>query len=224
MVTRAEALTALTRSLARHSGFSPGRLSAATPRLALGKAYELYCLGMLVAQLESDESFTYNFAGSSVIRFRLGHGPINEERAHINVLRSGVHVGTLWTDIQFVSRSACDKVCISADQPLPGDRHELDIVLVKPGVYGSPCHRDIFMGVECKERQVFDNTLLREVLGVRSEMAINSRPTPAVPFGLEEWGTVSADPPSWMCVCSPAISLVSCPAQATFYGIKFRCF
>ena len=111
--------------------------------------------------------------------------------------------------------------------PPNGDVHELDIVVLWPGLSdGHPHPDDILIGVEAKHRP-YGRGLLKELLGVRREMACLAAPQPN-PF---VWW-ISAPPgqspmvPSWP--ASALIGYCSYPnvirysARTSFFGVRLE--
>jgi hypothetical protein len=168
-MTLAQAI-ALIDSILAASAASPTALSvsaALPPTLVLEKVYELSCLARIMTLFPPGTSFA--FRGGRTIPFRRSHGPIDPSRfARIDV--AGSRLGSLWTDIEFATAGSCGKVCATGTKPDSGQRHELDTLLVDVDITGYPCHKSIQFGSESKSG-VFDKRLLKQILGVRLELA-----------------------------------------------------
>jgi hypothetical protein len=173
MMDLSEAISRIDYALEVSSYTTPSLPSVASllpASVGLGKAYELACLAHFVSGLRRP-GISFSLAGGDSLRFRLGGGPVSPEFTHIDVFSGDVLVGAIWNDVEFTTASGCQPLCSSSERPAPGHRHELDIVLLKDWVGGDhyPCHRNIQLGVECKET-VFDKRLLKQALGVRLEL------------------------------------------------------
>jgi len=207
-ITRAlrKGVNATTRDL---RGLMPASLTA-------GKLYEAYSLALVCAELKSKEACTLTLVGSSKITLKSSPGPINSKYPHIKVEKNGVHFANIWTDIEFVSLSACTTPKAHLNK---GDYHEMDIVLVPSSVLGRPQHNEILIAVESKNTG-YQKNLLREILGVRRELSYLVDPISTV---FKTWpnAQVPADPPSCLLVYStdPAIHKYSSPGN--FFGINF---
>ena len=134
-----------------------------------GKIYELYCLGLLMEELNND-GFTLIYNGPNPAVFKAGPGKIHVTDPHFNMEYNGQVCGQIFLNIEFQTlgsqkTKSTDRSC----------RHELDIIIVENGVVGRPTHKQLLMGVECKSTANFKKGILKETLGVRREMTLLGR-------------------------------------------------
>jgi hypothetical protein len=120
-----------------------------------------------------DEDCRLQLVNGNKIVLKQKGGPINPAFPHIRVLRDGVHLGNLWTDIYFTSLSYSRRN--PSGPPQPGEYHELDIVLTTPDCDRQPLANQVLIGVECKYTD-YEKHLLREILGVRRELSLLTAP------------------------------------------------
>jgi hypothetical protein len=184
---------------------------------AVGKVYELYCLGRVVERLV-DIGCQIQLPGSGLVGFKASPGPINTSYPSIDVSTPSGLPLKLWTDIEFQTLSACQGHTTDRSE-----RYELDIVLVPADVTGLPRVDEIVLGIECKAHQNVSKGVVKQLLGVRREMSLLSGP-------VESWLSeicmstpvrrVSADPPSelWLFHTHPDIRLYADGPE--YFGIE----
>jgi hypothetical protein len=100
-----------------------------------------------------------------------------------------------------------------------GDFHELDIVVVDPGISGRPTHKNIWLGVECKNTG-YTKDLLKSILGIRRELSLlagNQR----THFSKWPRSSVPADPPSCLVVYSTDPAVLHYASPGEIFGIDF---
>ncbi len=186
--------------------------------LTNGKLYEAHVLSVLLERLNRTEGFRIVLVNSQFIPLKSAPGPVNTRYPHFDLYRDGVKVAELWTDIEFISLSYA--LSGTSDPLTNGDYHELDIVIIDPGVSGRPRHDQIWLGVECKETD-YAKKLLKEILGIRRELSIL---TDSTRTRFLHWPRtiVPAKPASCLLVYStdPAIVLYSSPGKT--FGIDFH--
>ena len=81
-----------------------------------GKIYEAFTLGLVCQRLKSAEGMLCTLVGAKKITLKSSPGPINPNYPHIRVSRGGVHVGNIWTDIEFTALSAATQGVTSPSQ------------------------------------------------------------------------------------------------------------
>ena len=125
-------------------------------------------------------------------------------------------VAELWTDIEYLT--------LSYDQsrrgmPTRGDYHELDIIVVAPGVDNRPRHSEVWLGVECKNTS-YSKSLLKEILGVRRELSLL---THGESTRFTNWPRtrVNADPPSCLLVFAAKDEVLKYKKPGQLFGIDF---
>lgn len=204
-----------------------GRMFGSPSTAALGRmkhvdrVYELHCLISLLDGLKRKRpAVHFVLAGGSGVALRASGGAIDRtSHAYIEVQDgSGRAIAELWSNVEFWALSH-----VKGRHPNPrgwprGAAHELDLVLLTPGVSGRPEPADILIGVEAKHRP-YGKGLLKELLGVRREMTYVGLPqqNPWV-----WWGAPSglpARPPSGMIAWCPYPSILDYDQAADFYGI-----
>ena len=118
------------------------------PAVGAGKKYEAFILAKVAEQLVAQEGMNLTLSNGNKIALKRSHGPINRRYPRIDAKRSGMTVAELWTDVEFLSWSYWKR---PKTRPLThGEYHELDIVMVDPGVDRRPSPDEIWLGVECK--------------------------------------------------------------------------
>lgn len=182
-----------------------------------GKIYEAYVLGLVCQHLKSKEGLVCTLVGATSLTLKSSPGPINPSYPHIRVTKNGQHVANMWTDIEFTALSAYHH----GNTPLShGEFHEMDIALVAPNCATRPYPHEVYLVVECKNTG-YQKSLLREILGVRRELSMLTRPP--LPTYFTSWPRqdVPANPPSCIAVFSsdPGVSKYQAPGQ--FFGIDF---
>ena len=230
MATRAQTSDAMKRKLRvafrRHLGID--RLTAGqllTGTKLQDKAYELSALIEVMRKLKAYRpGLTFTLEHGTSVKFREGGGPIHRKQwPYIRIDDGPRTVGELWVDIECLALSAGPKAK-SLSGHLYGKCHELDIVLVPPGTDGRPMPREILLGVEAKHRQ-FNKALLKELLGVRREMTLLSKPQcyPARHWFVWWDHKLPANPPSGLIAFCSSASIAKYDAPAEFWGIKMEC-
>lgn len=183
-----------------------------------GKIYELYCLGLLLKELDT-RGFTLSYHGPYSATFKAGPGLIKTGDPHFDLEYNGVTQAQIYLNIEFqtlgsVHAAVNDRSC----------RHELDIVIVEDGVTGRPAHNEILMGVECKSTANFGKSIIKETLGVRREMTLLRDFFDSELTQLNSgWGVqVNCDPLSeyWLCFVDPKGTNYS--ASAEYFGVELK--
>lgn len=209
----------ITRLLKKHLYIDARAAGALVPvSLPSGKMYEAYVLGLLAQRLVRVEGFRLRLARGNSLALKSSPGPINRAFPHIEILRDGIVVAEIWTDVEFLSLSYS---LSSGSGPLgKGHYHELDIVIVPPNTQGRPSPEEIWLAVECKNTGYLKR-MLREILGVRRELSLLHHP---VPTRFTKWprALVPAYPPSCLVVVSsdPQVQYYAAPGQV--FGIDFH--
>lgn len=141
-----------------------------------GKLYELFCLANVLDELAQTYGYGIRFVGQS-IDFQSSPGPIPQNRSYFQILdTSGNCVWDLFTDVEFCTLGSL----IPGQNAMQPDRsacHEIDLVVVEAGVRGRPAFDQIALGIECKSHANFRKSILKEVLGIRRELALLRYPT-----------------------------------------------
>lgn len=185
--------------------------------LTSGKLYEAHVLSLVLERLHDDEGLSVLLVNSRLIPLKSAPGPINRKYPHFELRRNGTLIAELWTDIEFLTLSYAQAG--GALPPTPGDYHELDLVVVTPGLAGRPRHRDLLLGIECKNTG-YTKGLLKSILGIRRELSLlqDERPT-----HFRSWprSRVPADPPSCLCVYSTDPGVGGYTAPGRVFGIDF---
>jgi hypothetical protein len=183
--------------------------------LTAGKLYEAYVLGLVAQKLTWEEGYKLRLVNSNYLALKSAPGPINRKFPRIELLSSGRCVAELWTDIEFLSLSYSRRL----GSTQKGDYHELDIVVVEPGLQGRPSHDKIWLGIECKNTG-YSKNLLKEILGIRRELSFlqGGRQT-----RFHNWPRrkVPADPPSCLLVYSTDKAVSEYSSPGNMFGIDF---
>ncbi len=185
--------------------------------LTSGKLYEAHVLALVLERLNRDENLRIMLMNSNLIYLKSAPGPINPRYPHFDLFRGSTKIAELWTDIEFLTLSY-DQTGGSAP-PSPGDYHELDIVVVDPGITGRPRHREIWLGVECKNTG-YTKELLKSILGIRRELSLlqDNRQTR---FAKWPRRMVPAEPASCLVVYSTDPSVVKYTSPGGVFGMDF---
>lgn len=200
-------------------------IDSASARQLLGnaelqdKAYELASLiGMMHALKKKHHRITFRLSKGTSVVFRGKGGPIDRNKwPFINVIRNNRIVGEIWVDIEFMSISAGNSTRIKGH--LYAKCHELDVLLVKPNVSGRPYPCEIYLAIEAKHR-LYSKQLLKELLGVRREMAMRSMP---IINEFAWWGSaVPANPPSALISFCSYKNIEKYSASEDYWGIKMK--
>jgi len=181
-----------------------------------GKLYEAYIVTIIAEHLVTKENFTLKLVNGNHFQLKSSPGPINRSYPCIEVYRSGRMIAELWTDIEYLTLSYANS---NRRTPNRGDYHELDILVVDPGIKGYPQHDSIWLGVECKNTD-YTKSLLKEILGVRRELSLlqQNRRTKFNQWPRRE---VPADPPSCLLVYSSRKGVIDYSDPGDFFGIDF---
>ena len=185
--------------------------------LTSGKLYEAFILGKVAEKLVTVEGYSLTLINSNHIALKSSPGPVNRQYPRIDVVDGGRTVAELWTDVEFLSLSYDrDR---SFGPPSRGDFHELDLLVVDPGISGYPRHSQIWLGIECKNTG-YSKGLLREILGVRRELSLldNQRGT-----RFRSWPRqrVPANPPSCLVVYTTDSRVNHYASPGETFGIDF---
>jgi len=119
---------------------SSSAFSLVPSSLTSGKLYEAHVLSKVLEHLHNEESFKIVLINSNLIQLKSAPGPINSRYPHFDLIRHGSKVAELWTDIEFLTLSYSQAGRFTKEK---GDYHELDVVIVDPGISGRPRHTDI---------------------------------------------------------------------------------
>jgi len=161
--------------LKTHSHVSPSRGRKLIQfKDMVGKLYEAEVLAEIIKNLVTKEGLRVSLHGSGNLILKAKGGPINRSFPYFDVWKNGQLFAELFNDIYFNTLSS---VSIGNSGNLKGDYHELDIVLLRPGVKDSdkPKPDQIYLAVECKNTTLKKN-LIRELLGFRRELSYLSMP------------------------------------------------
>lgn len=217
-MTKAQIKKAITAAFKKYaSAPHHTRFNPIPKTLTDGKLYESYVLGLLAEKLTVQEGLTLKIATGTEIRLRSSGGPIDTTYPHIDVYRNNNKVAEMWTDVEFLTLSYQMR-----GNPLKrsaGDLHELDIVMVDPGVTQYPPHYSIWLGVECKNT-AFEKKLLKQVLGVRREMCL-LQDLKSTRFSNWPRQWVPADPASCLLVYSTDPDVTDYASPSDTFGIDF---
>ena len=221
VVTPAKVKNRLRQAFHRHLGIGVTTAGALLQGAKLyDKAYELSSMLETLDRLRGHiPLLAFRLMQGSNLIFRGKGGPINRGKwPFIQVMHGTQVVAEIWIDIECLALSAHHSNAKMQGYPY-GKAHELDVVIVKPGVSGYPTPYDIFLGVEAKHRS-FNKALLKELLGVRREMTFRGQAATANPFVWWSTGRFPADPPSGLVAfCSnPNVGKYDDPAA--FWGIE----
>jgi hypothetical protein len=185
-----------------------------------GKTYEAWVLCDVLERLQRDEGFTITLMESTLVRLKSAPGPINRGCAHFHLARSDSEGLEVWTDIEFLALSASYRgIGIGTGSANRCDFHELDVVVVPPGLVGRPRFDDIKIGVECKNL-AYQKDMLRGLLGVRRELSLLRDPRST---GFSAWPrtTVPAEPPSCLLVYGTDPGILEYAPPGEIFGIDF---
>ena len=185
--------------------------------LTVGKLYEAHVLSLVIEALSVQEGYQIVLKNSTFLPLKSAPGPINRTYAYFEIRRGGMLRAEIWTDVEFISLSCVRRGNTSS--PDRGDYHELDILVVDPGLSGRPQYSAVWLGVECKNTGYTKN-LLKEILGIRRELSLLQK-NQSTHFSRWPRTSVPADPPSCLMVYSTdhAVSGYSGPGQV--FGIDF---
>lgn len=169
--------------------------------ITTGKLYEAYVLSKVLLYLKMKEHYFIVLMGGSKIKLRSSPGGITRTYSWFNIYKTESdyrsnpesHIAEIWTDIEFSSLSY--ELKKKPALITKGEFHELDIMMVKPGLSGRPNHANVMLGIECKNTD-YKKSFLREILGIRRELSLLTN-VPVQTF-FNNWPTlqVKANPPS----------------------------
>ena len=136
-----------------------------------GKLYEVFVLATLIERL-TNAGFHIVFRGQD-LKFKAGPGMIKTSDPHFEITdpSSGLSVLWIFVDIEFETIGHHHANAFDNSR-----RHEVDIAVVSVNA-GYPSYTEIALAVECKTAANFKKSILKEVLGVRREMAFYSSQT-----------------------------------------------
>src|SRR5687768_14697778 len=96
----------ITAALSKYAAISKAQAKTLLPgSLTSGKLYEPRFLSRVCERLVVSEGCQLTLMGGTNIKLRTSPGPITARFPHIEVRRSGLLVGDMWTDIEFLSLS-----------------------------------------------------------------------------------------------------------------------
>lgn len=185
--------------------------------LTAGKLYEAFVLAKIAENLTVREGYQLRLINDNSLTLKTSHGGVNRRYPYIAVQLNGVTIAEIWTDIEFLALS----YFLNGDGRSPGrgDFHELDIVVLDPGIQGKPRHDQVWLGVECKNTG-YHKGLLKEILGIRRELSY-VRDSVATRFSSWPRDTVPADPPSCLLVFSTDRTVEQFASPGEAFGIDF---
>jgi len=173
-------------------------------------------LSRILEHLHHDENYRIILVNSSLIPLKSAPGPINPRYPHFDLMWRGNKVAELWTDVEFLALSY-SRAGRSTTQR--GDFHELDIVIVDPGISGRPTHKNIWLGVECKNTG-YTKDLLKSILGIRRELSLLAG-NQSTHFSKWPRTSVPADPASCLVVYSTDPAVLHYASPGEIFGIDF---
>jgi hypothetical protein len=189
--------------------------------ITAGKLYEAWVLANVIKNLVQKEGFSVQFIGGTKLKLKSSPGPINKSFPHFELARGGTVVACIWTDVEFTSLSRWKRAATGAASP--GDFHELDIVITEKSAVDRPTPDQIWLGVECKNREKSTKGMLREILGVRRELSYLNSPSLKTHFNIWPMPHVPADPASCLMFFSVDRSpTVEWRTPSQHFGIVFE--
>ncbi len=185
-----------------------------------GKLYEAYSLAILCRNLKEKEGFRLVLSKGHKLYLKRGTGPINRNYPCIQAYKNDELVAEIWTDVCFLSQSYLrTSSFLRSAQPQYGDYHELDILMVDPGLESYPTPDQIWLGVECKNTGM-KKGILKEILGVRRELSFISEEC-ETKFSKWPQSKARSNPPSCLLLFSSDSSVKNYSCSGRFYDIKF---
>lgn len=221
--------TRIRRAFAVHLGRSAGT-GVLGAMGKLDRAYEMRCLVEVLRRLKrARRARTFLLISSQSPTFRQKGGPLRRTRfPFIEVWDSGICAAEIWTNLECTALSAWRDPHgpRTPTHPPRGDAHELDIVILEPGVAeGSyPTPDQIHLGVEAKCRP-YSKSLLKELLGVRRETAYVVDPAlfPGLHHSWSWWGTpIAASPQVALVAFCNNMTINNFQQPMSFYGIWMK--
>lgn len=134
-----------------------------------GKLYEAWVLAEVIKNLVNKEGFTVRYVNSVKLKLKSSPGPINHSYPHFLLEKNSQTLARLWTDVEFRTLSSHNN---SSSVSSPGEYHELDIMICDHDAIDRPSPDQIWLGVECKNREKSTKGMLREMLGLRRELSL----------------------------------------------------
>ncbi|MFN3352947.1 MAG: hypothetical protein ACK4Z5_05000 [Brevundimonas sp.] len=202
------------------SAFGPGAGAALGRMRHVDRVYELRCLLQLIDKLSARQPYLrFVLSSGSDVMLRSKGGPIDRNAdACVEVQNAGGAVlAELWSNVEFWALSYVRSGRPMFSGPTYARAHELDLVLLSPGVTGRPTPDDILIGVEAKHRP-YGKSLLKELLGIRREMTFRGPPR-SNPW--QWWSPVGlqAKPPSGLVSWCAYPSVTHYTQASDYYGI-----
>ncbi|MEP3635368.1 MAG: hypothetical protein ABJM82_16940 [Shimia thalassica] len=169
---QAEAKKAISTFFNTHKACMKATLAKSTG----GKIYELYCLARTLEWLRFTYGASIRLENGTVVNFKASPGNIDRSRSYFVVAKHGEFF-ELHTDIQVQTLGASK----TGGWVGKSGYHEIDLVLIDPNVLDGdmPRHNEVALGVECKSNAKFEKGIVKQVLGIRRELSLLSRPTPS---------------------------------------------
>jgi hypothetical protein len=217
-MTRSEANARISEILMMYvSARDPQEFDLLPQTVTAGKLYEAYALALVARQLVGKEGLRLMLMNSNYLSLQSSPGRINRRRPYILLQRNGRTIAEMWTDVEFLSLSYGLN---PGGTPTKGEYHELDIVIIEPGLSGRPRHDQIWLGVECKNTG-YKKNLLKEILGVRRELSLL---TDEKPTRFREWPrtSVPCSPASCLLVYASDINVIEYTRPGQTFGIDFQ--
>jgi hypothetical protein len=205
----------ISASLQANAGISIASAIGILPTKDLqGKIYEAYILAFVIEKLVIVEGYSVQLVNNGTLVLKQKGSPINRTYPYFTVHKNGKLIGEIFTDTEFTSLSFKLR---RGTTFIPGDFHELDIAMFKPGCSGRPGHDQILLAVECKATEIGKNTF-REMLGFRREMTLLTNVNPTI-FNTWPVRTVNSDPPSVHLCFSTDPAIIRYADNGRCYGI-----
>jgi hypothetical protein len=216
-MTRDQIQRQLEQIFQRHLGATPTVTQGLVPpTISAGKLYEAHVLSRIVERLALYERYQLTLVGGLKLQLKSAPGPINRSYPRIELKRSGRSVAELWTDVEFLTLSHCSSPGSTVTK---GSYHELDVVIVDPGLTGRPRCDALWLGVECKNTG-YQKGLLKEILGIRRELSLLVEER-ATRFRTWPRSSVPANPASCLLVYSTDAVVSDYSAPGKMFGIDF---
>lgn len=217
-MTRREVRRRITDLFRQHmTAAEPAAFDVLPRALTAGKLYEAYVLALVARELVNSEGYQLRLVNSDYLALQSTPRPIDRRRPHVELRSSGQCVAEMWTDVEFLSLSYSMRI---GGPPERGEYHELDILIVNPGLQGRPQHDTIWLGVECKNTE-YNKSLLKEILGIRRELSLLRDPL-RTRFNKWPRQTVPADPASCLAVYSTHPVVLEYARPGSVFGIDFH--
>jgi hypothetical protein len=216
-MTRRQIHKKLKDAFRRYLGVSSTTTQGLVPQtVSAGKLYEAHVLSLVVERLVNAEGYSLVLVGGKKLQLKSAPGPINRMYPRIELRRNGNCVAELWTDVEFMSLSYCKG---GASVAAKGDYHELDVIIVDPGLTGRPRCDAIWLGIECKNTG-YEKNLLKEILGIRRELSFVDHQQPTK-FRAWPRTMVPASPASCLMVYATDGDVKDYATPGQMFGIDF---